>query len=277
MGYFLQAAFALLFTFMVISYANSYNVNILEPYNATVPNNGSILLGKAGPGEPFYITISSTATNSSGAAINYGWNELIAYGLPHGWIATNSSLYTKQLSVEITVPPLAKNGIYQFYLKAINIGNYSRIGNVTFRAFVNVTPNVFNLTVSPSKISVGPGQPAQIYVRINNTGVSDSPFTISVSGAPAWNKSEVVIAPHSVSKYFIYNIYEEEPGVYNLNLMVNSSASPLVSKVSNINMVVKASVPNDYAALGQGAIAFPNVLAPAYSVMYLIREILKQI
>lgn len=270
-------AMILFASLLPMMYASSAYVSVLEPYNATIYNNGSILLGKVGPGEPFYITISSTTTSNSGMVLNYGWNRLVAYGLPAGWSVINSSLNVQQLSVKITASPIAQNGTYQFYLRAINTGNYSKIGNVTFHALVNVTPNVFNLAVYPSNISVGPGQPATIKIGINNTGVSDSPFTISVYGAPAWNQTDVVIAPHSTSKIFMYSIYENEPGIYHLHVLVNSSVSPLVGKSSSVSLFIKASIPNDYEAIGQGAIAFPSIYAPAYSVMYLIDELFKSL
>ncbi|MGC8651817.1 MAG: hypothetical protein ACP5UH_01020 [Candidatus Micrarchaeia archaeon] len=265
-----NAAVVLSVLLLFVAYANGAYVSVLEPYNATIYQNGSIFLGKVGPGEPFYITISSATTGSSGMLLNYGWNRLIAYGLPPGWVVVNSPLNLPQLSVKVTASPRAQNGTYRFYLRAINTGNYSKIGNLTFSALVNVTPNVFNLAVYPNNISVGPGQPAVIHIGINNTGVSDSPFTISVYGAPAWSYTETVIAPHSTSKLFAYNLYENESGIYKLRLLVNSSASSLVYKVVNISMLVKASIPSDYSAIGQGAIVFPNVYAPAYSVMYLI-------
>ncbi|MEM0150007.1 MAG: hypothetical protein QXW10_03870, partial [Candidatus Micrarchaeaceae archaeon] len=141
-------------------------VSIVEPYNATIYNNGSILLGKVGPGEPFLVTALSATKGSNGMLLNYGWNKLVAYGLPQGWVVSNSSLNTPQLSVKITAAPSAQNGTYQFYIKAINTGNYSKIGNLTFRALVNVTPNVFSLIVSPTNFSVGPGQPANIHIMI---------------------------------------------------------------------------------------------------------------
>ncbi|MCL4373440.1 MAG: hypothetical protein M1360_00190 [Candidatus Marsarchaeota archaeon] len=272
-----SAILALAILFAFAAYANGTYVNVVEPYNATINPNGSIFLGNVGPGEPFYITISSATTNRSGAFLDYGWNQFVAYGLPPGWVVVNSALNVPQLSVKITASPQAQNGTYKFYLKAINTGNYSKIGNLTFSALVNVTPNVFNLNVYPSSISVGPGQPALIHIGINNTGVSDSPFTISVSGAPAWSYEETVIAPHSTSKTFAYSIYEDEPGLYKLRLAVNSSASSLVSKTVGIDMLVKASIPNDYSAIGQGAIAFPNIYAPAYSVMYLIDKLARSL
>ena len=252
-------------------------VNITEPFNATIQPNGSIYLGKVGPGQTFYVTISAATTNNTGSSVGIGWDELLATSLPPGWLAQNSSLYITTPSVKIAVAPDASNGTYAFNLTAINIGNYSKLSNLRFTAYVNVTPDVFALQVVPSTISAAPGVPADIYVDINNTGVSDSPFNITVHGLPAWNSSSTVIALHHTVGTFIYPVYENEPGQYNVQLYVSSIASPLIFKQSNITLVTKASIANDYSALGQGALAFPILYAPVYAVMYLISLLFKYV
>ncbi|MDE1868710.1 MAG: hypothetical protein KGH60_01970 [Candidatus Micrarchaeota archaeon] len=251
------------------------NVNMVEPYNATLQNNGTVYLGKVGPGQTFFVTISAATQNQSGVTLPLGWNQFLASSLPSGWLAANSSLYNQQLSIRITTAPNAANGTYGFNLTAVNVGNYSKLGSVRFRAYVNVTPNVFVLTVHPTTISTGPGQPASIYVTINNTGVSDSPFVINMHNLPAWNNSYTVIAQHHTSQNFIYPVYEGTPGVYDTQLYVSSLASPLVFEQSNVQINVQASLANDYSALGQGVLGFPTVYEPAYAVMYLISLIFK--
>lgn len=246
-------------------------ISIVEPYNATLYNNGTIYLGKVGPGQPFYITAESAAVNASGTVIERGWNHMYATGLPGSWVVSNSSIYSKYLSVKITPYANAANGTYMFNVTAENFGNYSKLGAVRFTAYVNVTPDVFALSVSPTNISVGPGQPASVLVNINNTGVSDAPFHITTLGLPAWNSSMEVIALHDTSKTFSYPVYEDEPGLYSATMYVSSVASPLVHKESGITLLVQASVPNDYSAIGSGSVAFPIIYEPAYAVMYLIR------
>ena len=255
--------------------AGSY-VNVISPYNATIHNNGTIYLGKVGPGQTFYITISSTAFNKTGSPINRGWNELVASGVQKGWVVQNSSLYTSALSVSIKPSPYALNGTYSFYVTAVNIGNYSKLGTVSFRAYVNVTPNVFRLNVSPKVVDVGSGEPANLYISINNTGVSANPFSIGLRGLPAWNTTETVFALHDARRVFPYPVYELTPGVYHLDVHVDSVASPLVYKDSNVTLVVKQSLLNDYSAIGQGTMLFPAVNAPAYAVMYLISLIFRR-
>lgn len=261
----------LIISFAAMSLSKASYVNITEPYNATVNQNGSIYLGKVGPGQTFYVTISAiTKTNFTGSGSNISWDELVASSLPNGWLTANSPLYTTSPSVKITVAPQAANGTYGFNLTAVNIGNYSKLGDLRFTAYINVTPDVFKLDVSPTNISAGPGQPVNIYVNINNTGVSDSPFNITLRNLPAWNYSRTVIALHHTQGSFTYPVYVNEPGVYHVGLYVSSIASPLIYKQSNITLTTKATIANDYAALGNGALTFPIIYAPAYAIMYLI-------
>lgn len=264
-----------LFAFAALALSHASYVTMTEPFNATVQQNASIYLGKVGPGQTFYVTISAATQNVSGANVSLGWDELIASGLPQGWLTQNSPLYTTYPSTKISVAPNAANGTYSFNITAINVGNYSKIGSLRFTAYVNVTPDVFILSVTPTYINTGPGVPADIYVTINNTGVSDSPFNITVHGLPAWNYSSTVIALHHTTGRFVYPVYENEPGEYHIQLYASSIASPLIYEQSNITMVARASVGNDYAALGQGALTFPIVYAPAYAVMYLISLLAK--
>lgn len=245
-------------------------VTMLQPSNATILQRGSVYLGKVGPGQTFYITISSTTQNSSGYMYQLGWNQLSASSLPRGWLVQNSPLNIETPSIKITVSPTAPNGTYGFNVTALNIGNYSGLGNVEFAAYVNVTPNVFKLNVTQTNITSAPGVPYNIYVNINNTGVSDAPFNITLHGLPAWNSSKTVIALHHTQDSFVYPIYVDEPGVYHISLYVSSTSSPLIYKQTKIKFTTKATLAGDYAALGQGALAFPIVYAPAYAVMYLI-------
>src|SRR4029077_15373271 len=101
------------------------------------------------------------------------------------------------MKMKVTVAPNAANGTYPLVIRAVNVGNYSKLGNLTFRAYINVTPNVFTSSVSPTNLTVGLGQPTNLQIIINNTGASDDPFLINAYGLPAWNSPSQVIAQHS--------------------------------------------------------------------------------
>jgi len=267
-----KLAFAIaLMAFMILPYTHAAYVNIVQPFNSTVVTpNSTVYIGKDGPGQTFYVTISAATTNSSGAVNNLGWNKFVVTGLPVGWIAQNSSLYNPTLSVKITPSPNAANGTYKFNLTAVNVGNYSRLGAMKFTAIINITPNVFKLGVTPSTIYESTGTPTNIYVSINNTGVSDSLFVITLAGIPGYNITQSVIALHHTTEQFAYPITLSQPGSYMVNINVRSTSSPLIYSETNVTIITKASLLSDYAAIGSGILAFPIIYEPVYAVMYLI-------
>ena len=262
----LAALSALAFT------ASAMDLAIQGPVNGTLHQGGSIYLGKLGPGESFYILASASTPNATGSYINIGWDTLQALNLPSGWSAQPSPLYENPMKLKITASPYAQNGIYNLTIRAVNVQNYSRLGNLTVHAYVNVTQNVFRLDVSPTSISTGVDQPSDLHITINNTGISGDPFLVNAYGLPAWNVSrEAVSGPSSVST-LDYPVYVDEPGQYVFNLTVTSATSPLITQSHRITLDVQASVLNDYYATGHGVVLSPIIVEPAYGLMLLLSD-----
>ncbi len=258
-------AFLLLTTILIAS-SPTY-LKITGPVSSTIYNGMNISLGKVGPGESFYVMASASTANASGVPVNIGWNLLKASEVPAGWSSQQSTLYENPMKLKVTVSPDAQYGTYKMVLKAININNYSGLGNLTFTVFINVTPNVFNLKINPQNVSVGTGQPANFQVTINNTGASDDPFIINAYGLPSWNVSDEVIALHSKTSTFTYPVYVDEPGVYSFNITVSSASSFLISKSYRIHFISKATLLNDYKAIGKGVVLSPIIFEPEYAFM----------
>ena len=263
----LHRLYILVMAMSILSVANATYLNILGPASATLHNGQSIYLGKVGPGESFYVEASAATTNASGYLINIGWARLAAENLPSGWYSQPSLLYANPMKMKITVPDSAQNGTYNFTIAAIDVGNYSKLGAFSVTAYVNVTPNVFSMNVNPTSIQSGIDQPTNLYITINNTGISDDPFGISVSGLPAWNFSEQVVALHLTQSTYVYPVYVNESGTYNLNLTVASTTSPAIALSQPIRLVAAASLQNDYSAIGQGVILSPVIFYPSYELM----------
>ncbi|MGC8676020.1 MAG: hypothetical protein ACP5T3_00690 [Candidatus Micrarchaeia archaeon] len=266
------------FVFVVASaltLANATYLSLEYPVSALLHNGSSIYLGKVGPGESFYVEASAATTNASGSYINIGWDTLEAVSLPSKWSSQASLLYANPMRLKITVAPYAANGTYALQLRAVNLQNYSRIGNITITAFVNVTPDVFELNVTPLKLSAGIGQPVNLHVLINNTGASDDPFVVSSSNLPAFNLSYEVIAHKGMPTEVNYPVFEDEPGVYPFTLSVYSATSPLVHKSFKAELIVNSSVANDYAATGHGLIVEPIIYEPAYAIMYILSRLIR--
>ncbi len=264
------ALMLVLLSCFVLSEISASSLYVTEPYNATLSNNGSTYLGKVGPGQSFYLIAKSSTENASGVTVIKGWNKLYVSNLPSGWLATNSSLYSSDLSISITPSPNA-SGIYSFKVTAVNIGNYSKIGSMSFIAYVNVTPDVFGIHVFPTQIVASPGAPAYANITINNTGLSDSPFGIQISGLPSWHAdTQEVIAMHGTMKTVRYELYENEQGTYHAMVKVESIASPKIFKAVNVTLTVKPTFKGDLAALSYGGVIFPIIYEPVYAVLYLI-------
>lgn len=265
----LRHALPLFAVLALIGLAGATYVSVQGPVNANLTNNGFVYLGKVGPGESFYILASATTTNASGAVVNIGWDRLEAVNLPGGWSMQASPLYENPMKLKVSVP-YNISGTYNLTIRAVNVGNYSRLGNLTFTAQVDVTNNVFNVSVSPSNISAGVGQPVDINVKIVNTGIADEPFNISAQGLPAWNFSDDVIALHSRTSSFVYPVYVNEPGIYPFNLTITSATGHLVQDEYPISFSVVASLYNDYSAIGNGVVLSPVIFEPVYAIDYLL-------
>ncbi len=265
----LRYALPLFAALALIGLAGATYVSVQGPVNANLTNNGFVYLGKVGPGESFYVLASATTTNASGAVVNIGWDRLEAVNLPSGWSMQASPLYENPMKLKVSVP-YNISGTYNLTIRAVNVGNYSRLGNLTFTAQVDVTNNVFNVSVSPRNISAGVGQPVDINVKIVNTGIADEPFNISAQGLPAWNFSDDVIALHSRTSSFVYPVYVNEPGIYPFNLTITSATGHLVQNEYPISFSVVASLYNDYSAIGNGVVLSPVIFEPVYAIDYLL-------
>lgn len=271
-GFFILASLSAV---MLLASISATYVVVEGPVNATL--NGSqtsFYLGKVGPGESFYVLASANTTNAKGELVNVGWDQLEAIGLPAGWTSQSSSLYDNPMKMKITVSPNAY-GNYTLKLRAVNLKNYSGLGNFTFTGYVNVTPDVLDVAVSPANLRSGIGQPANLYVSIGNTGISDDPFLISATGLPAWNSTDTVISVHGTTGRYTYPVFADEPGVYSFNLTVSSTTSALVKKSFPVTFTVKESLINDYDAVGNGVSLSPIIFEPVYAFMSLLDYVYK--
>lgn len=260
---------------LVFAVANATYLQVSGPVSGFLHQNDSIQLGKVAPGESFYVLASATTTNVSGAEINIGWDTLKAINLPAGWSAQASPLYENPMKLKITVAPTAADGTYKIVLRAVNIGNYSKLGNLTVNAYINVTLDVLSTNVTPLKLVTGVGQPVNLNIFINNTGASNDPFLINAEGLPAWNSPYEVITKHGTVSKFLYPVFLNEPGVYSFNLTINSTTSPLIHNTYRAQLVVESSVLNDYSATGQGLLLSPLIYEPSYAFMLLLNDIYK--
>jgi hypothetical protein len=256
----------------IFSVGASYLI-VQGPVSGLLYEGGNVTLGKIGPGESIYILASATTQNKSGAIINIGWDTLKALSLPQGWTAQPSPLYENPMKMKITASPDTPTGTYKIVVRAVNVGNYSKLGNLTFNAYIYISNDVFSAKVEPQSLVSGISQPVNVRIMINNTGASDDPFMINAYGLPAWDVPTQVIASHTSVSTYQYPIYANEPGEYNFNLTINSTTSPTLRQTFPIKLVAQASLLNDYSATGQGVVLSPIIYEPAYAFMLLLNNL----
>ncbi len=269
----LRAAVVLGILSVALASAASTYLQVQGPISQTIYSNGTVYLGKVAPGQSFYVLANASTVNTTGYYVNIGWDRLVAVRLPSGWSSQESPLYENPMKMKVTVPANATDGNYTIGIEAVNVQNYSRLGSLAFNATITVTPDVFDVKVSPTTVYSVIEAPEVLNVTINNTGISDDPFIISALGLPAWNVSDQVISLHSKATSFSYPIFINEPGAYTFNLTVGSSTSALVAKSYRITSYVSESLLYDYKSVDHGAVLSPVVLEPVYAFMSLLSYI----
>jgi len=270
-----RLAYAFAVAFLLVFVSHAMYLQITAPVSATLHQNSSIYLGKVGPGESFYIEASASTTNASGVIVTPGWDTFEAVSLPAGWSSQPTALYSNPMKLKITVAPYAANGTYKLVLRAVNIENYSKLGNLTINAYINVTPNIFKISAEPLVLHSGINQPVDVHIVINNSGDSDDLFDVYASGLPAFNNTYSIIVKRNSTTELEYAIFEDEPGVYPFNLTVGSIASPMIHKSFVGKLIIQQSVLNDYSATGQGVLISPIIYEPAYAFMLLLKTLSK--
>ncbi len=263
----------LLALFVVIALAFAVPVQLEKPI-ARELNNGDIVdLGTIGPGQTVYLNINPKV--SSGGVNNIGgvYDYAIVSDLPKGWTAADSKLYQDPIQITITANPDATEGDYLSKVTVVDENNGEKLGNVTFVVKVHVTWDVLDMTVSPTNINTGPGQPARFAIMIKNKGSTSDVFEISAVGQKRWEFRKPVFVPAQSSKIIYYEIAGQEEETYRSTISVVSLASKNIAKSQNVTMNVRSDLIGDYKATNNGVLLFPVFESPLYALAGLISNL----
>jgi hypothetical protein len=249
-------------------------VTILSPQEGAVSNGGTIDLGTIGPGQTVPILISRTVTTGGIHGVGGFMDMAMATNLPPGWDTKESKLYAEPLQVTVTADPDAAPGNYTFPVTVIDENNGEELGNVTFTAKVSITWDVMDFDVSPTRISVGPGQPAQFTIAVTNKGSASDVFEVSSIGSRNWDFKKSVFVPAMSTKTIRYEIVGTEEDIYTPTIKVVSLASSNIVAEKNVTMIVRSDLFGDYKATNHGMLLFPIFEAPVYALAGIISNFL---
>ncbi|VVC04938.1 Uncharacterised protein [Candidatus Burarchaeum australiense] len=269
----MKAAYSLILALFALNLCAAAELQIMSPVTGVVQDGGEVYLGAVGPGQTLYIEANALVTTGGKFGQGGRWDMLEVVSAPDGWTSENSLLYEQPLKLRLKVASDAADQEYMVLVRAVDEGNKEELGEVNMKLIVNVSRDVFGMSVSPARKETGAGQPASFIVTIRNDGIASDAFEISASGLPAWNFRKTVFVPAGSSKEVPYDVVSGEEGEFSPIIKVRSLSSDLLSGEQNVRLGVSTSLASDYKATNNGLLLFPILEQAAYSVMGLLANL----
>ncbi len=251
----------------------SYAINIISPSMQNVSEGDTIDVGTVGPGQTVSILIDPNVSTGGIYGIGGKYNLAVAQNLPLGWTSLDSKLYQDPLQVRITADPDAPEGNYTYRVTAINENNGEGLGNLSFFVKERITYDVMSFNVSPSSLTVGPGQPARFAITIQNKGSTSDVFQVNATGAKRWEFKKPVFVPAQSTRTIYYEIVGQEEQTFQPTINVVSLASDRISGEQNVTLFIRSDLLGDYRATNNGVLVFPIFEAPIYSLAGLLSNL----
>jgi len=253
-------------------------VNVIEPVKKTITPQETVRMGTAGPGQTV-VLVAERSSDGGNCPNNYcsdGWDAIIPVRVPEGWVVEPSPIHETPMKMKIKVAPDASNGEYNLTLAAVDEGNYDGLGNMTFYAIVTVSRDVIDISVEPTRVETGVGQPAIYYVKIRNTGAASDPFEIRVreGDIPAWRFRKQVLVNYGSERVIPFEVVLNEEDERAFNLEVSSLSSPMIKEEKSLVIDSKSNILTDWRATTHGLMLFPIIEEPIYAIVGLIGNLI---
>ena len=262
---------AALASFLMLFASCACAIAVISPVSADITQGSQISVGDVGPGQTFAVSVEPTVSSGGKYGLGGAYDQLSAYSLPNGWTSTPSKLYGSPLQADITVPKDAPDGDYAVVLSLWDEAGANGLGdNVTFTVNVKVTKDVMDMTVEPSYLTVGAGQPARYTITVVNKGIANDLFTIGSTGVRNWEFQRAVYIQSGTSKTLTYEIAGDDEADYKVNIWARSSSSDAIATNRNVSLRVNTDLFSDFRAVNHGVLLFPLPEAPLYFMAGLI-------
>ena len=249
----------------------------LEPVKKTLYPGETIAVGKAGPGQTVYLVIDR-ASDGGNCPNNFcpdGWDTVVATEIPEGWSVEPSPMQETPMKLKIKIAPDAADGEYNLTLSVVDEGNYNQLGNMTIYATVEVSRDVFDISVDPTRVETGVGQPAIYNIRISNTGAASDPFEVRVKEGdiPAWRFRKTALVNYGSERTIPYEVVLNEEGERIFTIEVTSPSSPQIHKEMDVVIDSRSNIISDWKATTHGVLIFPILEGPIYAVVGLLSKL----
>ncbi|MBS3068186.1 hypothetical protein J4450_05760 [Candidatus Micrarchaeota archaeon] len=255
---------------LLISFA--FSVTVTEPVGIDVKSGDLIEAGEIGPGQTILITVEPHVSEGGKFGQGGDYDLAIPTDLPANWEGKQSKLYGKPLQIFITAAKDAPEGEYLANI-TVQDANDDRIDEIKFAVKIKITWDVLDIDVTPSEVSVGPGQPARYEISITNKGTASDVFDVSSTGLKKWQFKRSVHVPPKSTKTVTYELVENDEETYNPTIIVSSSASNLIKKEKTVSFKVNTNLVSDYKATNHGVIIMPIFESMVYSFIGFISNL----
>jgi len=251
--------------------------NALEPVKKTVYPGEMMMVGKAGPGQTVYLVVGRE-TDGGNCPNNYcpdGWDTIVATDIPFGWEVEPSPMQETPMKMKIKIAPDAEEGEYNLTLAIVDEGNYNELNNMTVYAIVQVTRDVFEISVEPTRVETGVGQPAIYYIKIRNTGAASDPFEVRVKEGdlPAWTFKKTALVNYGSERLIPYEVVLNEEGERVFTIEVTSLSSKQIKKEMSVVVDSRSNIISDWKATTHGLLIFPIIEQPIYAIVGLLSKL----
>jgi len=255
--------------FLVLT-ASVFALQIVEPAVKDISDGDTVYIGTIGPGQTISIGIHPKVYTGGKFGEGGRYDYATVEKVPTGWKGKNSKLYGDPLQVEITADKNAPEGEYTAEIAVQDEDNGEKLGQIKFKVRIKIVHDVLDTTVTPTSLTVGPGQPARFAITITNKGTASDVFLVKAEGVERWIFEKPVLVPKMSSKTIIYEITESEEETYFPKISVVSTSSPLIHQEKQVVFKVQPDLANDFKATNHGILIFPIFEAPVYSIVGLL-------
>ncbi len=249
-------------------------INIISPVETEVNQKDIIDLGTIGPGQTISVLIEPEVHKGGMYGTGGFYDYAVATALPEGWTAKDSKLYGTPLQVTITADPNAEEGYYYSSITVVDEFYGEKLDNLTFSARVTISYDVVDISIDPTYVKTGPGQPARFSITIMNKGSTGDAFEIKSEGSKRWEFKRAVFVPAESSKTIYYEIAGEEEETYKTTISVESLASSIIHDEKEVTVDVQSSIIDDIKATNNGVLIFPVFEGIVYAFLGLIANFL---
>ncbi len=236
----------------------SYSLSFIKPINSVIEPNNTYYIGTMGPGQAISVLTENKIT--TGGIYNEGglYDYADVFQLPENWTYKPSPLFSNPLQVILTSPPYVKEGRYKIGIVLVDDGFREKLENYTFYVLINITYDIFSVSLDSLHYSVGVKQPLYLNLHIKNKGDVGDIYIVEAISENNYIYKEYFIPARS-TKDVTLDLRYLSRGKKHIVIHVWPKSSDMLTSEYLVDVDVKGSFKSDFSALTKGIIViFPH-------------------